>query len=147
MVQVVPSQCAVLVAWRAESPTAHTSFGAIAVIPQAESRPPGGVGEGDAVQDAPSQCSNSNSMLSVEGSRSYPAAQISSGPVPETLVKMFAERRPWAGFGLGTMLQLVPSKCSISVRSPSDWELAFELSPTAHTSEGLSSRTPWNQDW
>ena len=105
----VPSQWAAFVVCRAESPTAQASFGAIATTPHAPSRPPIGVGDGEMVHEVPSQCSRRNSIVSVAGLKSHPAAQMSEGPTPDTLVRRFADRVPCAGFGLGTMVHVDPS--------------------------------------
>ena len=51
------------------------------------------------------------------------------------------------GFGLGTMVQLFPSKCSMRVRSVWFWALGSLLSPTTHTSFEAMATIPLNQAW
>src|SRR4051794_3534754 len=65
-----------------DSPTAHTSFGAIAVTPNRRSNPRFGVGAWIWVKSPPEE--NSASVHSKFGRVASPTAQMSFGPAAET---------------------------------------------------------------
>src|SRR6266571_1923786 len=132
-----PFQCAARVVATALVPTAHTSFGATAAIPVPNcSVPP--EGGWTALHDVPSKCSNSKMFSSTLCS--HPTAHRSPGPAAAMALSTSPEFPVTAGFGLGTMLQLVPSQCSINVRSSVLSARGSVLSPTAHALVRLRSR-------
>src|SRR5215212_8837811 len=90
------------------------------------------LGPGATDQALPSQCS-----IKLPFIRSHPTAQMLLGARAVTAYSP----SPMApeGFGLGTMLQVVPSQCSMS-----DCVLPSMYSPTAQTSLGARAATPCN---
>src|SRR5215469_2639187 len=90
LLHAVPFQCADTVAWPPVSPTAQTSFGAIAVIASANWMPTS-VGGWTKLHAVPFQCSNSIAMKLVP-SEKKPAAHRSFGPVP--LIEVSSSEAP-----------------------------------------------------
>src|SRR5580693_2178929 len=144
-----PFQCAdrLFDPWVSSVPTAHTLPGLMAVMPEANWSDLTGVGEVAAVQVVPFQCSNSNWIVWVASLLSQPAAHRSLGPVPEMAVSTsVSPGMPVAGFGLGTIDQLVPFQCSIRV-SPAGVAVTppLKLVPTAQALPGLRSSTAFSR--
>src|SRR6266542_3271182 len=69
------------------------------------------------------------------------------GPTPLIPIRTSAEFPAVKGLGLGTMVQLVPSQCSMRVRSSWFWMSGSLLSPTAHAFVELKATIPLNQAW
>src|ERR1700722_16685448 len=145
----VPFQCAArffelsVSSW----PTAHTLSGLIAVMPLANCDDRSGVGEVAVVQVVPFQCSNSHWIVGVASLLSQPAAHRSPGPVPEMAVSTsVSPGMPVAGFGLGTIDQLVPFQCSIRVSPPGRAPPPpLKRVPPAQALPGLRSSTAFSR--
>src|ERR1700683_2075508 len=135
--QLVPFQCSEVKACELTSPTAHTLFAEIAVSPSMKPAP--SAGGGTAVQLVPLYFANSGTMLPPPA-KSSPAAQMSVGLTAAMAHSSSDPVLPPAGSGLGTIDQLVPFQCSMSVWS---WSVeVLVLKPTAQPSPGATSATP-----
>src|SRR5438034_8239388 len=76
----------------------------------------------------------------------HPTAQMLLGPTPSIPIRTSPEFADVNGFGLGTMVQLTPSQCSIRVRWSVLSAFGSVLSPTTHAFVGLNATIPLNQD-
>src|SRR5688572_23243137 len=121
-------------------PTAHASVGESVATPRSSLAWLSGLGLGTILHCVPSQCSIKVRPGNPFASCVEPTAQTSFADVPETAYSTLEVSL--AGFGLGTMLQVVPSKCSIKVRLMYGGPFGSCDQPTAHTSFSEIAATP-----
>src|SRR4051812_41237321 len=93
-------------------PTAQTSFADIATTPRSSLLNVPGLGLCTSLHEIPFQCRIIDKVRLPEGPFLYPTAQASLAEIAATLDNWFSLSPP---FGLGTMVQLLPSQCSVRV--------------------------------
>src|SRR6266511_1355301 len=136
------------------APTAHTSVEETAATADSPfgRASPARFERGTSRHAAPSQCSGRVVLFSEATSSADPTAHTSLEETPETSLSADLSTPGQSALGLGTMVKLDPSQCSVKVRLPVSVGGSPGLySPTTQTSVGDNAFTParafWRSPW